>query len=173
MKHLLHIRRAGPHAGPAPLPLFLCGLLLLMPVFTVAQEEGTGARIADSVLGVRIGAPLDEARAKLDPLGTNGGRDTREGGRKEAYVLKETDYLHIAFKTNRQGEVVWISGFVRPGKEIPFSELGDLALAKDATDSQAIWNVQTAEGGYRLVAKGQNGRARVVYLLTLSTPPMQ
>ncbi len=173
MRHLLHIRRAGPSCGPAPLPFLLCALLWLTPPFIVAREKETVARIADSVLGVKIGATLDEARAKLAPLGTHGGRDTREGGRKEAYALKETDYLHVAFKTNRRGEVVWVSGFVRPDREIPFSAFGDLSLAPGATDAEAIWNVGTPGGGYRLVVKGQNGKARVVYLLSLGTPPVQ
>ena len=176
MNCLFHyIRRAGPHAGPAPLLFFLCVfLLLLTPGFVVAQEQGTSApQIADSILGVRIGAMLAEARAKLDPLGTHGGRDTREGGRKEAYALKETDYAHVALKTNRQGEVVWVSGFVRPDRELPFSAFGDLARAPGATDAEAIWNVETPGGGYRLVVKGQHGKARVVYLLSLATPPVQ
>ena len=66
--------------------------------------------------------------------------------------------------------MVWVTGFVRPNEELPFSALGDTSLAVRATDSQAIWNVATPNGGYRLVAKGQNGRARVIYFLSLATP---
>ena len=39
--------------------------------------------------------------------------------------------------------MVWITGFVRPGKEIPFAQLGDLSLAKVATNTRAVWNVAT------------------------------
>ena len=41
------------------------------------------------------------------------------------------------------------------------------------TKSQAIWNVSSASGGYRLVAKGADGKASVVYLLSLDFPEIQ
>ncbi len=66
-----------------------------------------------------------------------------------------------------------MSAFARPGKETQFSKLGDLSKAARAADSQAIWNVETPEGGYRLVAKGANGKASVVYLLSLAFPAVQ
>jgi hypothetical protein len=137
----------------------------------VAQKSKEG-RVINSILGVSIGNTLEETRAKLIPLGTGGGRDTRDGGRKEAWTLKGTEYATLAFKTDGKGKVVWVSAFARPGKEIPFSRLGDLSKAVRA-DSQAIWNIETSQRGYRLVAKGVNGKASVVYLLSLAFPEMQ
>jgi hypothetical protein len=144
-------------------------IALLLPHIAVAQKR---SQVEDSILGVRIGATFNEARAQLDHIGTSAGRTTRDGGRKEAWNLRETDFSNIALKTDAKGNVVWVSGFLRPGREIPFDKLGELTLAKGATDSQAIWNVETPAGGYRLVAKGQNGKAGVVYLLSLATPPV-
>ena len=116
---------------------------------------------------------MEEARSILVRLGNGGGRDTRDGGRKEAWTLKETDFTTLAFKSNGAGRIVWISAFVRPGKEVSFAKLGDLAKATAVTTSQAIWNVGSSRTGYRLVAKGADGKASVVYLLSLEFPEVQ
>ena len=176
MKLLSHIRWAGHPARPA-LAFFLLDLVLLSPFVTA--QTGNHPRVSDSILGVRIGTSLEGARKKLEPLSIASDRETDtdedndedkdEGGSKRLWRLKGTNYSSVALKTNAKGRVVWLTGFVRPGKELLFSELGDTSLAVRATDSQAIWNVARPDGGYRLVAKGQNGRARVIYLLSLAT----
>jgi hypothetical protein len=133
--------------------------------------QGEAVQVADSILDVRIGSSLEEVHLKLKELGTFGGRATREGGRKEAWTLKGGEFTSIAYKTDASGRVVWVTGFVRPGREIPFSKLGDLARATGKDDAEAAWSVETPGGGYRLVAKGPKGRARVVYLLSLERAP--
>ncbi len=138
-----------------------------------ADAQGGGAKVLDSLLGVRIGSSLEEAHAKLKDLGTVGGRATREGGRKEAWTLKGGEFTSVAYKTDASGRVVWLTGFVRPGKEIPFSQLGDLARASGKDETEAAWTVEAPGGGYRLVAKGPKGKARVVYLLSLEAPPVR
>jgi len=168
------IRRAGLPAARPALVLFLFSLVFLSP-FVEAQTR-VGSRVSDSILGVRIGTSLEDAEKKLERLSitsenqTAADEDERERGTKRAWRLKGTGYTSIALQTNEKGRVVWVTGFVRPGKELLFSELGDTSRALRTTDSQAIWNVATPNGGYRLVAKGQNGRARVIYLLSLATP---
>ncbi len=100
----------------------------------------------DSILGVRLGSSLEDARRRLDPLAVRLPGESREDekeekergeGRKKAWTLKSTEYQSVALKANDADRVVWITGFLRPGKEIPFSRLGDLSLAR-ATDSVAI-----------------------------------
>jgi hypothetical protein len=145
---------------------FLSLVLLAVPVS--AQKNAV-----DTLNGIAIGTTLDDARSLLARIGTGGGRDTRDGGRKEAWTLKETDFATVAFKTNGAGRVVWISGFVRPAKEIPFDKLGDLTKAESATKSQAIWNVGNGRSGYRMVAKGAEGKASVIYLLSLESPEIR
>lgn len=145
-------------------------LLLFLTTNAFAQETRTAI---PSLQGIAIGSTLDEVRAKLERIGTGGGRDTRDGGRKEAWTLKETEFATLAFKTNGAGRVVWVSAFARPGKELPFAKLGDPAKAASFNKSQAIWNVRTARSGYRLVAKGAEGKASVVYLLSLDFPEVE
>ena len=143
-------------------------MLLVLTATAYAQEAAGGL-----VNGIGIGTSLEDARSILGRIGTGGGRDTRDGGRKEAWTLKESDFASIAFKSNGAGRIVWISAFVRPGKEVEFTTFGDPAKATSWSKSQAIWNVGNARGGYRLVAKGMEGRANVVYLLSLDFPEIK
>ena len=173
MNFLSQFLRAGLTARPALVLALLC--LVLQSPFVGAQT-GTRSRVSNSILGVRIGTSLEDARKKLEKLSVTNDHSTAteedndEPGTKRVFRLKGTNYSSVALKTNEKGRVVWVTGFVRPNEELPFNELGDTSLAMRATDSQAIWNVANSSGGYRLVAKGQNGRARVVYLLSLATP---
>lgn len=171
------LRQAGPLAGPV-LPFFF----LLVVAFTspALSQKAVQTRVIDSILGVGIGTNLEQAHAKLDRLSTREKdyadereNEEREGGRKEAWALRGTNYATIALQADQEGRVLWITGFVRPGKEIPFAKLGDLSSATVVTDSRAVWNIATHDGGYRLIAKGQNGKARVISLLSLATPPVQ
>lgn len=144
-------------------------MLLLLTTTVYAQETA----VTRSLEGIGIGTSLEEARSILGRIGTGGGRNTREGGRKEAWTLRETEFTTIAFKSNGAGRIVWISAFVRPGKEVPFTKLGDPAKATSLSKAQAIWNIGGARGGYRLVAKGTEGKANVVYLLALDFPEIE
>ena len=144
-------------------------LLLLLAVPCFAQKSST----ASTLEGIGIGTTLQEARVVLTRIGSGGGRDTRDGGRKEAWTLKETDFASLAFKTNGKGKVVWISAFVRPGREIAFEKFGERSQATMLSESEAIWNVGSAQGGYRLVVKGDNGKASVAYLLSLARPEIK
>jgi len=80
------------------------------------------------------------------------------------WSLRRTEYQSVAVAVNNADRVVWITGFVRPGKEIPFSRVGDLSIAQ-VTDSSAIWNLATPGGNYQLTARGHSGKARVISLI--------
>jgi hypothetical protein len=127
-------------------------------------QSGVGGRVCGDILGVRIGSTLAEARARLGTLGTLDGRDTRDGGRKETVTLNGGRYGTVAFRTDASGRVVWVTGFVRPGQEIPFEELGERKLAARWTESAATWD-PPGPTPYRVLAKGSAGKARVVTLL--------
>jgi hypothetical protein len=178
MKLLSQTGRAGFFA--CAMPSFLLVLLFLTSSLLVAQQRAR-PRVVDSILGVGIGTSFDQAHAKLDHLRKREKKgdtkepenEEREGGHKEMWSLTATSYTSVALQTDRAGRVVWITGFVRPGRAIPFAKLGNLSLATTVTDSRATWNVATPGGGYRLIARGQNGKALVISLLSLATPPVQ
>lgn len=178
--------RTGSLRGPVRLFLLL---LIFLAASVGAAQKIERAGIPDSILGVGIGSSLDQAHAKLDRLRTGRARmaheesaaerereeqeQEREGGRKEAWALRATSYATVALQTDREGRVIWITGFVRPGKEISFATLGNLSAAALATDKKAVWNVVTPGGGYRVIAKGENGKARVISILSLASPPVE
>lgn len=173
-----------PSRAARPGWLFASGTFFLVILFLtssllVAQQRARTQAI-DSILGVGIGTTFDQAHAKLDRLRKGEKGDTeeqeneeREGGHKELWSLMATNYASVALQTDQEGRVVWITGFVRPGQAIPFAKLGKISLATTVTDSRATWNVATPGGGYRLIARGQNGKALVISMLSLSTPPVQ
>lgn len=172
--HLSAGRRNGRGLGAAVVVAALVLVGAGASVSPVARAQGRGdAKVMDAILGVRIGSHLDEVHDKLKRLGTFGGRGTRNGGRREAWTLKKTEFTSVAYQTDKDGKIIWVTGFLRPGRAIPFDKLGDPAHATVRSDAQTRWNVQTPEGGYRLVAKGGGGRANVVYLFSLATPPPQ
>lgn len=180
------LSRTGSLRGPVRLFLLL---LVFLAASVGAAQKVERARVPDSILGVGIGSSLDQAHANLDRLRTRNARKAheesaaeeereeqeqqREGGRKEAWALRATNYATVALQADREGRVVWITGFVRPGKEISFARLGNLSAAAVATDKKAVWNVATPGGGYRVIAKGDNGKARVVSILSLASPPVE
>lgn len=164
--------RTGPQKGPV---LFLVALTLLVVPASGCSMSLNRSHIRDSILGIRIGSSLEEAREKLSRFAESEPDDEaveeREPGKKEAWMLKRSEFKSVALQTDSSAKIIWVSGFVREGREIPFARLGDLSAAIRSTQSEAIWNVADERGRYRLVAKGQDGRARVVYLLSLDSAP--
>ena len=156
-----------------PVSLFTLAAAICLLSFTAHAQGGKDTVLVDSILGVSVGTSLTDAHARLDSLGTNDGRNTKERGRKEAWTFKETDFVSLALKTNKRGSVVWVSGFLRPGREIDFAKFGDVSRATLSNDSEAVWNIATPTGGYRLVVKGGGQKARVVYMLSLALPPIE
>jgi hypothetical protein len=155
--------------------LFTVAACVICSPLASAQKAGR-VRVADSILGVRLGATLEEARAKLKGLRRSGGEGEgegeREGGRKEAWLLKKSAYNSIAYQADAAGRIQWVTGFLRKGREIPFEKFGDLSQASYRSDQEVVWNVPRPEGNYRLIAKGSGGRASVVHLLAIKLPPL-
>lgn len=117
-----------------------------------------------SILGVSVGMKLADARAILKPLGQAGGQEARAGAYREAWSLRGTDYVSIAYKANGKGRIVWLTGWLRQDKTVPFEELADTTKAVQLRDEIAIWNLSD---NLRLVAKGSQRRATVIYFLEI------
>lgn len=176
---VIQLKQAGFFMKPASLWIFAAFLLCVISLPAIAQKHVTQPTI-DSILGIRIGLGLKDAHENLERHGGTGGKhdgrkddeEEEAGESKEGWSLGSSDYSTIALKANREGKIAWVTGFVRPGREIPFTKLGDLSRALKSNATTAIWNVETRDGGYRVVAKGSDGKARVVYILTLALPPI-
>jgi hypothetical protein len=164
----------------------LAVLLLAVPLFGASASRSTPPmkEQTTTILGVTVGTRFEQAREKLnraalrdDDENTTGRKeemeDEEEGGTKTAWTFAEGPYRNVALKTDRDGRVVWITGFVRPGKEIAFSELGDASTAARVSDSEMIWNWATPNGNRRLIAKGRAGKATLVTIISTDLPPVE
>jgi len=155
--------------------VLFAGLLCASPV-----RGAEPAKAFDSIQGVRIGAELEELEETLEQYGPalragSEGEDEheREEKRRAVWSLLRGDYETLVVEADARGRVTGATGFVRKGREIPFERLGSQSAAARWTESIAIWNVPTPEGGYRLIARGPGKRARVVTLISLATPRME
>ncbi|HSI73833.1 MAG TPA: hypothetical protein VK934_11720 [Fimbriimonas sp.] len=148
--------------------MILCALLPAV-LFGLGRQPQTG-RVIDSILGVSVGASFEESRELLDRFGKGGEseeEEREEAGEKMAWRFDSGEFTAIAVRADDQGRVKWVTGFLRPGKERPFETIGDLKLGV-STQNEAIWNIRTGSSAYRVVAKGSNKRASVMYLIRLS-----
>ncbi len=89
-------------------------------------------------------------------------------GHQEAWKLRGTPYATLALASDDKGHVLWITGFARPGKELPFAQLGDTKQTAALSPSFAVWNVIIPHKSYRVVARGKGGKASVITMLTLA-----
>lgn len=156
-----------------PTAALLLGCALAVGVLAQKPDKKV---ISDSILGVKIGMTAEQADEALERVGANpageGVGESEEGETKEVWTIRGTAFSRVVLMRNKSGRVAWISGFVRPAKEIDFRDLGDLTAAARSDANQAVWNVTTADGGYRLVAKGREGKATIIYLLSLASAPI-
>jgi len=152
--------------------------ILAVAAFAAASAGAAQAKrpaASGSIHGIRIGSEFDRVEALLERYGASSrseaGEDSdREEKRRAVWSLARGEYETIVVESDARGRVTGATGFVRKGSEIPFTRLGVEAGAARWTDSVAMWNVATPQGGYRLLAKGPGKRARVVTLLSLAAP---
>jgi hypothetical protein len=130
--------------------------------------------VTGSILGVTLFSSLEEAREKMESFklektpGADDSEKEPEGGERMIWRLVETEYLWIVAWANKEGKVVKISASVRPEKQKPFREIGDLSRAKAHNESMAMWIPQHSDGTYyRVVAKGPAEKASSIYLYSL------
>ena len=142
-----------------------------------ASTEAAESTIESSgeVLGVAIGMPMDEARAKLDPLRAPGPAyqpDPKElQSRRILWRLKETEYAWIMVWAGADGKITRVRATLRPDQTKPFSEIGNLAEAAAADATTARWNLRRPDGpNYRLIAQGAEQRASSVSMFSLEMP---
>jgi nitrate/nitrite-specific signal transduction histidine kinase len=136
------------------------------------RGEPAAVTIASSgeMLGLRIGATLEQARSKLNTshisFAERRGKERDQDGEQTYWKLDATEYSWIMAWTNKEGRIVQLSASVRPEKLKPFEEVGDPAKASTNLQDVAIWNVVRPDNlSYRLVAKGPNRRATIIYMI--------
>jgi hypothetical protein len=128
-----------------------------------------GAGEPAPVLGLKIGAEEREVRAKLAKLGkASEEKEEREEeeGETVVWTMNSGDFKSVVVRF-ADDRLRSLTAFVRPGASVPFESLGDPKGAAVLKPHSAIWNVEAKPWPYRLVAKGPNGRATVIYMISL------
>jgi hypothetical protein len=84
-------------------------------------------------------------------------------------MLNGTEFQWIIAWANKTGRIFKLSSSLRPDQQKPFSEIGDLSQATGGDNATAVWDVPRPDGwSYRVVAKGPDRRANVIYLYAVS-----
>jgi hypothetical protein len=127
------------------------------------------------ILGVELGASLADAHEKLDGL-SDPARPPKlaKGGEGEVRALWQIEkgpFASVYVKANEKREIEEITGFVRPGEEIPFAQIGEVQKAPLQNDNAVVWDViRPDRPRMRLVAEGSERKARVIKLFVVPRP---
>jgi hypothetical protein len=149
----------------------------LEKVAAAPASPASPATIAASgeILGVAIGMPMNDVRAKLDPLRAPDPAyrpDQKElQGRRVYWKLSGTDYDWIMVWGGKDGKATRVRAVYRAEHRKPYAEIGDVAQAVTADPTMVRWNLQTATGSrYRLAVQGAENRAVSVYMFSQDIP---
>lgn len=144
------------------------------------RAAAKSVKVMTGILGVELGSTLEKAHARLDPLNDPARPPKEQKEREEGSIehkvlwqLKATDYSSIYVKADREGQIEYITGFLRPGRELPFEKVGEVAKAPVRSETTVVWDVlRRKRKPMRVVATGQKSRASVIKLFVVkSTRP--
>ena len=136
-------------------------------------------KVQTEILGVKLDSTLAEAHLRLDPLG-DPARPAVEAAeeaehddeRKVMWELGKSDFRSVLVKTDQKGRIVYIAGFLRKGKEIPFEKIGETARAPILSDYAVAWDVvRPGQPLLRVAARGEKARANSITIFVVKRPP--
>jgi hypothetical protein len=152
---------AGPRVKASPTPKGAS--------FEERLAVAKSVKTINDILGVELGATLQDAHARLDPL-NDPARPAKqlkgeEGEVKAVWQLTEGPFASVYVKTDEKRQIEEITGFVRPGEEIPFERIGEVKKAPLLNDSAVVWDVIRPERpAIRVAAQGKERKASLVRL---------
>ncbi len=141
-------------------------------------------KVQTDLLGLEMGMPVEAAHQKLDPLTDPAKPSVEEGGDEESgekkqgeeehrvvWQLTKSDYSSIYIKADEKDRITYISGILRPGKEIPFAKLGEVEKAPMATETNVAWDVVRPNKPFiRVVARGAERKANSITIFVVRRP---
>jgi hypothetical protein len=161
----------------------------------VREKNAMTVKVLSSVLGVHLGMTVKEAHVKLDRLSdpahppkeeaeekeSGGSADVKEEKENEAekiprkilWQLKTTDYSAIFVKSGEKGQLIYIQALLRPGKEIPFTKLGELKKAPIHDSRTVAWDVLRPNKPLsRVVGNGNDEKASAITIFIVKRPDL-
>jgi hypothetical protein len=137
-------------------------------------------KVETNILGLELDSSLEKAHKKLDPLG-NAARpsveaaketDHDEEERKVLWQLAKSDFSSVLVKADEEERITYITGFLRPGKEIPFDKIGQTEKAPILTDRTVAWDVvRPNQPLVRVLARGEKRKATSITIFIVKRPP--
>jgi hypothetical protein len=132
-------------------------------------------KVKMSILGLNLGSTLEEAHKKLDKLCDAAHRpkeeeeeDNKEGERKVLWELVGTQYGFVFVKADEKERITYLSGYLRPGKEIPFSKIGEMQKAPIQTPQLIAWDVvRPKQPPSRVIASGEHHKANSIMVFVV------
>jgi hypothetical protein len=152
------------------------------PSYSLAPYEdrlaaAQSVKVTISILGLELGSTLEQAHAKLDKLSdpAHPSKEEEEGPeRKILWQLARTDYSAVFVKSDEKGRITYINAFLRPGKDIPFEEIGDTKKAPLQDVNTIAWDVLRPKRPlFRVVAKGADRKANNITIFLVKRPGLE
>ena len=135
------------------------------------------AKVATDILGLRLRDSLKQAHEKLDSLCAPGhpskqeeeeAGDEGESGHKVLWEPVKSDFASVFVTSDENDRVIYILAEVKPGKEVPFSKIGEVEKAPVHTSSTVAWDVvRRGSPLMRVVGQGAEERASSITLFVV------
>src|ERR1700730_13314937 len=149
--------------------------------YEVRRANAKSVKVMTSILGIALGMNLEEAHEKLDKLCDSAHRPKEEKGEEEGeggehkvlWELAKGDYAFLFVKADDKEKITYVSGFLRPGKEIPFDKIGETKKAPVQDANAIAWDVLRPKRPlFRVVAKGVDRKATEIQIFVLKRPKL-
>lgn len=167
-------------ASDSPAPVASPSPTARLKSFKERLAAAESVKVETKLLGLELDSTLEQAHEILDPLGdpkqpATEAREDGEQGEKERKVLwklAQSEFSSILVKTDDQEKVSYMMGFLRPGKERPFDQIGQTDKAPVLTDHTAAWDlVRPDKSLLRVVARGEKSKANTITIFIVKKPP--
>jgi hypothetical protein len=179
---------ADPKSPPAPTPAAPIAVVPPqmqspppLPSYSLAPFEkrlanAKSVKVTTSILGIELGSTLEQAHQKLDKLCDSAHRPKEEkeesegeqGERKILWELTRSDYAFVFVKADDKEKITYVSGFLRPGKEISFEKIGETKKAPVQDANTIAWDVlRLKHPAFRVVASGSERKAKSIMIFVV------
>ena len=131
-------------------------LLALGIAMTLASPLAAASRVPPpELVGLTLGMPDHEVRARLRRLGKLTEMQPEAGGRKQIWQLRHKRYGTLNLRLNPALELQWCTAYARRGR-LRYTDLGDTTVARKVGRFIWVWNVPAAAGraAYQVMARG-------------------
>ncbi len=170
----------SPASAPSTTPLPSPKLASFKERLAAAES----VKVQTDLLGLEMGTSVEAAHQKLDPLSDpakpfveEGGKD-KDGKRKQGkeqrrvvWQLAKSDFSSIYIKADENDRIAYISGILRPGKEIPFGKIGQVEKAPIYSENNVAWDVARPKKPLiRVVARGEDRKANSITIFVVNLP---